>query len=370
MSSLLRFAFPRRLRFPIAAVIGISSAVACSDSTSPFAPGFLGGTGDSREIGIVVNSTGKAVTLFQIGSPSTQAHIALGTSSAVTPTGFSIAGRRIAVPLGNAASVALINLETDSITRFYQFASGNATGSAFLDDTTIIAANTSAHVLGRMTIGQASDGITSTIAVCNDPTAVTTANGRIFATCSNLDANFAPAGNGIVTIVDAKTFTVLGNVTTGGTNSTDAAVGPDGLLYVVNTGDFVAPGSVSVIDPVSRQVVTTITVGIAPGAISIDKNGLAYISSFSEGTFVLNTKTRAFVRGPDNPVCAKVASTGKCRGAFATTTGSDGSVYQLFFGSASQGLAPAAFIYAPTSFALRDSVSVGAGPAAIQVRTF
>ena len=352
-------------------LVGIAAACSNDDITNPVAPGFLGGTTDNHEIGVVVNSTGKAVTLFQVGSPSTQKQIPLGTSSTVTPTGFSLGGRRIAVPLGNAASVALVNLETQAITRFYTFTGGNATGSAFLDDTTIIAANTNTNVLGKMTVGQANDAITSTVAVCTGPTAVTTANGRVFATCSNLDQNFQPKGNGIVSIVDGKTFALLGNVTTGGTNSTDAAVGPDGLLYVLNTGDFVSAGSLTIIDPVTRTATKTVPdMGVGPGAIFIDKNGLAYISSFAGGTLVWNTKTQAFVRGVDNPICARIAATGKCRGAFAATTDNDGSVYQLFFGSSSQGLPPAAFVYAPTSFALRDSISVGSGPAAIQVRTF
>ena len=119
------------------------AAASCSDDTSaPIAPGFLGGTSSNHEVGVVVNSTGKSVTLFQLGSPATQQQIALGTSSTVTPTGLAVRGRRAAVPLGNAASVALINLETAAIQRFFVFSSGNATGAAFADDTTIIAANT------------------------------------------------------------------------------------------------------------------------------------------------------------------------------------------------------------------------------------
>jgi hypothetical protein len=356
----------------VVAMAAVGVAFACSnDIMNPVAPGFLGGTTDNHEIGVVVHSTGKAVTLFQVGSPTTQKLIPLGTSSTVTPTGFSLAGRRMAVPLGNAASVALIDLETQSITRFYTFAAGNATGSVFVDDTTIVAANPNSSLLGKMTVGQTSDAIATTVPVCNGPTAVAAAAGRVFATCANLDANFNPKDNGIVTIVDAKTFTVLGNVTTGGTNSTDAAVGPDGLLYVLNTGDFVGNGSLTIIDPATRQAVKTVeNMGVGPGAISIDKNGLAYISSFFAGTLVWNTKTRAFVRGPDNPVCARIGTTTDCRGAFATTTGNDGSVYQAFFGSSSQGLPPAIFIYAPNTFALRDSVAVAAGPAAIQVRSF
>jgi hypothetical protein len=367
--------FPRLHRSPFArlllATVIVASASCGGDTTGPTpAPGFLGGTSDNHEIGLVVNSTGKALTLFQLGSPSTQKQIALGASSTVTPTGLSVQGRRAAVPLGNAASVALIDLQNAAIQRIFTFASGNATGSAFVDDTTIVATNPTLGVVGRMTVGQANDAIATTAKVAPQPTAVSVASGRVLVTSANLDANFLPIGNGIVTALDSKTLAVLGTATTGGTNSTDAAVGPDGLLYVLNTGDFVGQGSLTIINPVTMQVVATVGgMGVGPGAISIDSNGLAYISGFFSGTLVWNTKTRAFVRGPDNPVCAKLAN-GSCRGAFAATTSANGNLYQLFFGSATQGLPPYAFVYKASTFALTDSISVGSGPAAIAIRTF
>lgn len=361
--ALLRYS--RRLLSAAAATLVL--AAACSeDSTGP-APGFLGGTSTNREIGVVVG--GKTLTLFQLGSPTTQVHIPLGTSSTITPVGFSLGGRRAAVPLGNAASVALIDLVGDTIERFYQFPSGNTTGSAFVDDTTIVAANTTTSVLGRMTVKQANSAITQTVAVCPSPTAVTAGNGRIFVICGNLDQNFNPLGPGIVTIVDAKTFTVTATVNMGGTNPNDGAVGPDGLLYVVNTGAFGAVGNLSILDPATQQVTTIENMGVNPGAVSIDKNGLAYISSFTPGTLVWNTKTRQFVRGTDNYVHAPNVGT-KSRGAFAATTSSDGSLYQVFFGSTRDGLLPYTFVYAPSTFALRDSIAAGSGPAAIQIRTF
>jgi len=349
------------------------AALACGsdDATQPVAPGFLGGTASNHEIGLVVNSTGKALTLFQLGSPTTQKTIAFGASTTISPVGLSVRGRRAAVPLGNAASVALIDLVTQTTTRFFTFASGNATGSAFVDDTTIIVANPTLNLVGRFTTGQSADAISTLSAkIAPQPTAVVIAGGRALIVSSNLDANFAPIGNAIVTAVDTKTLQVLGTATSGGTNSTDAALGPDGMLYVLNTGDFVASGSVTIVNPATMQVVTTVSgFGPGPGAISIDSNGLAYISSFFGGTVVWDTKTRTFVRGPSNPVCAKLAA-GGCRGAFAASTDAAGDLYQAFFGDSRAGLPPYIFVYKAGTFALTDSISAGQGPAAVVIRTF
>ena len=66
-----------------------------------------------------------------------------------------------------------------------------------------------------MTVGQTGDAITATVKVAAQPTAVTMAGGRVLVTSSNLDANFVPIGNGIVTAIDPKTMQVLGTATDG-----------------------------------------------------------------------------------------------------------------------------------------------------------
>jgi hypothetical protein len=226
------------------------------------------------------------------------------------------------------------------------------------------------NIVGRFTTGQTSDAIgTLSAKLAPQPTAVAVSGTRALIVSANLDNNFVAIGNGIVTAVDTKTLQVVGTVSTGGTNSTDAAIGPDGLLYVLNTGDFVAPGSITVINPATMTAVTTVAVGPGPGAIFIDANGLAYISAFFGGTTVWDTKTRTFVRGTSNPLCAKIAA-GGCRGAFAATTNAAGDVYQAFFGDSKAGLPPYIFVYKAGTFALTDSISVGPGPAAVAIRTF
>jgi YVTN family beta-propeller protein len=355
-----------------AGIAGLLLAAACHSDTATgtsVAP-FLRGTATNHQIGIVVNSTGRSLTLFQLGAPTQTRQIALGASSAITPVGLSVRGTTAAVPLGDAASVALVDLSTLAITRYAIFSAGNATGQAFVDDSTILATNPIRGIVGRFTAGQASDTITDTVAVAPSPTDVVVGGSHAFIISGNLDVNYSPIGNGIVTEIDARTLAVINTVSTTGTNSAAGAIGPDGHLYVVNTGDYVNPGTLTVIDTSNLSVITTVAnVGVGPGTIAIDSAGLAYISSFLGGTVIWNTATQTFVRDPSNPVCAPIAG-GACRGAFDARPDASGNVYQVFFGSSGQGLAPEVFVYQHGTYALTDSVAMGQGPSAIRIATF
>jgi hypothetical protein len=362
----------RLRRFALLLAAALAAGCGDDEPSSPTPRGFLDGTEDDPQIGLVVNSTGKALTLFQLGAPTETREVPLGSSSAITPVDFVFRGTTALVPLGDAASVAQVDLEGLVIDRFFTFPAGNATGSAFVDDNTAIAANLIDDYVGKFTLDQVDQEITDTISVAPGPTAVVVTAGRAFVVSGNLDDSFAPLGNGIVTVIDPATMTPVDTIETGGTNSGAAAVGPDGLLYVVNTGDFVADGSVTAIDPSTLAVVDTYEgFGPGPGAIEIDSEGLAYVSGVFTGTVVWDTETHTFVRDVANPVCARLTNeTGTpCRGAFDATSAEDGSVYQTFFGSASESLPPYIFVYSPT-YELTDSISVGVGPADLKIGTF
>lgn len=343
-----------------------TSAISVSVAAFPF----LDGTPSSAEIGVIVNSTANALRLFQVGDPTDFREIALGASSAITATGVSVLGDRAAVPLGNGASVAIIDLRDQQIDGFYLFDSGNATGSAFVDANTVIAANQSTDVAGKFTIGQADNAISTTVAVTPFPNdVVTVSDSLVLIVSANLDDSFAPIGEAVVTAIDPRTMVVLDTVHTGGTNAQFGALGPDGLFYVPNTGDFVSASSLAIIDPVTMTRVDLIE-GFAAGsgAVHVDSSGLVYVSAFFAGTLIWDATAETFVRDSDDPLCAPLAG-GGCRGAFSATTGEDGSVYQTFFGSASQDLEPWVFRY-DSDLTLVDSIPSGLGPVEVEVHTF
>ena len=344
---------------------------ACDETgTTGVQLGFLDGTDDDPQIGLIVNSLGRSVTLFQLGNPAERREVALGASSAVTPITLSVSGTRAAVPLGNAASVAILNLQGLRVERFFLFPSGNTTASVFGGEETVFVANLIDDVVGRFRLDQAEDDIVDVVDVAPAPSAVLLHGDEVVVISANLDDAFAPLGNGVVTALDPVTLDVRGTVETGGSNAMAGAVGPDGLLYVLNTGDFVSPGSLTIIDLETLEEVETIDgMGVGPGGIFIDDDGLAYVSGFFFGTIVWDTATRQFVRDPNDPVCARL-SDGSCRGAFDVDTDADGNVYQVFFGSAAEGLEPAVFVFEAGTFVLRDSVMAGQGASSIEIVEF
>jgi YVTN family beta-propeller protein len=364
----------RTLLAPIA-IASLAALAACGDDPSgPSAARILPGAPSNAELGVVLSSVGKSLTIFQAGLPTNTREIGLSASGsgAPTPTTFALRGGRVAVPLGDAASTAVMDLQSPSGVRYYTFRSGNATAAAWADDNTLLVGNLVDSYVGRIDASRAGGSVADTLRVAAAPAAIVIAGTRALVVSSNLDPknNYRPLGNGVVTAVDPRTMTSLG-VAIVGPNPNDAALGPDGKLYVVNTHDFTT-GSVSIVDPQTLVVEQTVPgFGAGPTSIVIDRNGLAYVSGYGIGTLVWDTKTRTFVRGPTNPVCARVgtAASARCRGAADAAVATDGTLYQAFAGEGAT-LKPYVFVYRPGSFALADSITAGTDPTSIDVRAF
>jgi len=140
------------------ALAAIFTLAACGDDTPPPAT-FLEGTPSDPGILLAVNLD-KALFMLQTGAPNERVSIPLGTSSAVTPVGLAVFGTHAAVPLGNAASVAYVDLATETVDRYFTFASGNATGSAFVNASTVVVCNQTTDQCGKFDPAQAGNEVT------------------------------------------------------------------------------------------------------------------------------------------------------------------------------------------------------------------
>jgi hypothetical protein len=306
-----------------------------------------------------------------VGDPEDQRDIPLGASSTVTATGLAVHGERAVVPLGNAASIASIDLRTQQIEGFYLFPSGNVTGSDFVDAQTVLVANQETDEVGKFTVGTGGGAITETVVVAPFPSDVITFSASaVLVVSANLDDNYAPAGEGVVTAIDPTTMEVTGTVTTGDINPQFGALGPDGLLYVVNTGNYFDPSTLAIIDPQTMTRVDLVSgFGAGSGDVFVDSAGLVYASGFFFGTTVWDSSSKTFIRGTADPVCAPLGQ-GGCRGAFSAYCDTDGALYQTFFGSAADGLSPWVFKYEAGTFQLIDSIASGLGPVAVEIHSF
>ncbi len=349
------------------ALAAIFTLAACSDDT-PSPPNFLDGTPSDAGILLAVNLD-KALFMLQTGAPDVTESIALGTSSAVTPVGLAVSGTHAAVPLGNAASVAYVDLSSETVDRYFTFPSGNATGVAFANASTVVVCNQTTDQCGKFDPSQAGNELTGLVTVTPFPTSVVASGGRVFVVSSNLDDNYMVAGPGVVTELNPTTMEVVRTWDVG-TNPQYAAA-YSGKLYVVNSGDYgLNNGTLSVITLGSNTVQAPIDgFGDFPGPINIDSRGHALISSFNYGTAVYNTVTETFLKSPAVPLCAP-SSGGACRGAADATTAANGDIYQAFFGSAALSEPAYYFVYDGDTFALKDSIAVPIGPSGLVAATF
>jgi hypothetical protein len=144
----------RRLPLLLAAAALLAACDSSEDGPLAGGSSFLTGTSSNPNVGVVLNSLSRSLTLFQVGDPAERREIALGASEAITPTGAAVRGRRVAVPLGNAAGVAVVSLATERVERVFTFPGGNATGAGWVDDETIVAANLLGDYVGRMRLSQ------------------------------------------------------------------------------------------------------------------------------------------------------------------------------------------------------------------------
>lgn len=132
-------------------------------------------------------------------------------------------------------------------------------------------------------------------------TGIALADGKIYATNTgfNPDYTYSP---GTVTVINGATGEVVTTIDVG-LNPQAAAKAPNGLVHVVCTGDYgtTASGVVSVINPATDTVVQTVSIGGSPGSIAMsESDGIAYLGVWGSGLLSYNWETYAIVHGTDD----------------------------------------------------------------------
>lgn len=214
-----------------------------------------------------------------------------------TPTTLDAHGSVIVVPLGPANAVKVINFAGGSRVVALPGNSG-ATGVAIQDDSVAWVANPNLNSVTQVNYQR---GDTATFAAGTRPQAVEVTDEFLFFVNSNL-AGGQPAGPSSLTWLTRGEFgapRTSGTIPLSCTNASFAALGQDGLLYVVCSGTAgAADGKLAIVDPVAREEVAVLNgLGESPGPAIFHPSGRLLIASRDEGILEVNTLTRVLTRG-------------------------------------------------------------------------
>jgi hypothetical protein len=312
----------RRNSFAAAAVIAV--ALGCSDTNAPLP--------DPQEVLLAVNSTANTLSIVPVDAPNSAVQVPLGGTTP-TPTGVSAREGVAIVPLGLDNAVVVVDLRTASIIRTIPLpANSGATGSAIVDDSIAYVGNPNINSVSRINY---LTGANSEVPVGVYPSGLVFTRGKVFVLNGNLDETFSPAGPSWLTVVDPATNAVASGVDsiplTGDGNAAFAAVGSDGLLYVMSTGNyFSGEGRLSVVDPLARTEVASFAgFGTGPGNVAADADARVFVSSYGEGVMEFNLDSNKVVRGAGQGVPIPSNAT--------VAVDSKGRVYGIETGSCSGG---------------------------------
>ncbi len=268
-------------------------ALAACDDGGPAAPA----TPEGVELALVVNSVDRTLTVFPTDDPAASRTIGLGPDG--SPVAAAARGSLAVVPLGLVPAVAVVDLDAGAVVRTVALPEGSgATGAAFVDDSIALVGNPQLDSVTPVNVLRGTTG--PEIPTGGFPQAIVVAGGRAFVLDAELGLDFLPARTGTVTVVDGATLTVVGHVDLSGFNPGGAALGPDGRLYVVESGSFgQGDGSLSVVSTATlAEVEHHPGFGEFPAAIAVGPAGHVFVSSFAYGIAEWDPASGAFVHPP------------------------------------------------------------------------
>jgi hypothetical protein len=339
-----------RLLFLALAVAGLT---ACADTNAPLP--------DPQEVLLAVNSTANSLSIVPVDDPANAVEVPLGGTTP-TPVGVSARKDVALVPLGLDNAVAVIDLRAAAVARVVPLPENSgATGSTIVDDSIAFVGNPNLNSVSRVNYLA---GTTTEISVGQYPQGLIFTRGLVFVLNGNL-VNFAPAGPSWLTVIDPTSNSLAAGggdsiPLTGPGNAGFADVAPDGLLYVMNTGDYASgEGRLSVVDPLARkELASHAGFGTGPGNVASDGDAHLFVSSFSEGVMEFDLDSNKVVLGAGHGL--------PIPGNSAVATDSKGRLYAIESGPCSGGRRGKAHVLDATLTEIR-TIPLGECPSGVAV---
>jgi uncharacterized protein (DUF305 family) len=311
------------------------------------------------EVAVVLSSFEPSLTFFPVDRSIGVRELRLTESF---PAGFSRRGSTLAVPAGSV--LTLVDLTSRTVSGLVRLPEGaSAGGSAFLDDSLVIVTNSALNSISVVNVRRQALVREVAAADFDWPRAVSVQGGLVFVANAMFGGDYWMDRPGTVTVLDAATLAVVRTVQLSGWNALVITRGPDGRVWVLNSGETPGRGtrgSLSVLDPSTLgEVEHHVGFGYLPTGFAWGPDGLAYISSGAYGIAVWNPQTDAFVRSPENAVAPDGIPS-----ASAATFDREGRLYALVARSCD---APGSAYRLDSAYRVDVRVAVGVCPSAIDV---
>ncbi len=333
---------------------------ACAPTTGPVSL--------PTDVLVVLDRDERALRLVVVDSTDLMVTIPLGAGTGA-PTTLAVRGGMAAVGFGTGGRILIVDLIRREVTATIVTGLGESSpiASVFItEDGEGYAASPVANLITRFTLSGAAEQIPG---VSHGPQAFGLARGRVFFVNGNRQGCFpvrpdCPNTPSWLSPFDRSTPILDSIPLLGPGNAVAAALGGDGLLYVLNAGTGgPVERRLSALDPVrQREVASFGGIGVKPLYMASDGGERLLLASDAEGLMVFNTRTRSLDRGAGSAIPTQqprgVAFDGLGRG------------YVLEAGSCDASGATGRVRVFGTDLVERRAITTGACPVAIAVTEF
>lgn len=346
------------MRLGPACLLLLSALGACAPTTGPAAL--------PVEVLVVLDREERSLRLIATDSTNVSRTIDLsGSLGALKPTVLAVRGTIAILGLGNSANVLVVDLAVRRVLRMNPVAGSGAIAAVALSETGAGFSSIPGTPNGEnVTRFDPLTGESSNFQVSGGPQGFAVARGTVFAVMGNRQLCF-PA---VPSCIDAPSwlkpfpFNTIDSIPLFGPgNASATALGSDGLLYVLSTGNGgTAEGRLSAVDPVARTEIASFGgFGLSPRYLTSDGSNRLLVAGPNE-LMVFNTRDRRVEKGVGSGIPFPASPRGLVADAF-------GRAYLPVGGSCLVGGAPGFVRVFGTDLVERSPIPTGVCPVGVAV---